>query len=182
MGFSSAFSRLFATGLRSIGFGYARRGAPVLFSEFKSIMDEDLLRELSSDSARLLDPRDRLRNEEPTETPYDDLPIAHVKATYNNTIVTITDSAGKTLTWASGGSEGFKNAKRGTTFAGQSAGTAAAKKALNKGVLRVRVKIKGLGPGRQASLKGLQMGGVDIVSITDVTPVPHGGCRPRKPR
>eukprot|EP00118_Oscarella_pearsei_P002368 m.10366 g.10366 ORF g.10366 m.10366 type:complete len:153 (+) comp22234_c0_seq3:17-475(+) len=127
MTFSLAFSRPWTARWRHFGFMRFRQRPSLLFSEFKSIMDEDLLRELSSDATENLDSRDRLRDKETTEAPYDNLPIAHVKATYNNTLVTITDHSGKTMHWASGGSEGFKNAKRGTTFAGQSAGMAAAK-------------------------------------------------------
>ena len=113
---------------------------------------------------------------------YEELPIIHVNATYNNTILTITDHAGNTLGWKSAGSEGFKNARRGTNFAGQQAAIAAAKRALDLGITQVRVKVKGLGPGRKSSVKGLELGGLNVFSITDVTPVPHNGCRPRKVR
>ncbi|XP_064390367.1 uncharacterized protein LOC135338236 [Halichondria panicea] len=110
------------------------------------------------------------------------LPIVHIKATYNNTIYTITDCEGKVLAWSTAGSAGFKNARRGTTFAAQSAAMAAAQKARQLGFQKVQVLIKGPGPGRQPSIKGLEGGGLQIVSVQDVTPVPHNGCRPRKAR
>ncbi|XP_062516991.1 small ribosomal subunit protein uS11-like [Corticium candelabrum] len=121
------------------------------------------------------------------EHTFHNLPIAHVHATYNNTIVTVTDSSGKTLNWASGGQQGFKGAKRKTTTAAEAAGVAAAQTAASNGTTRIRVKVKGFGPrGRwltvQSAVKGLQVGGLDVVSITDVTPVPHNGCKPRKAR
>jgi small subunit ribosomal protein S11 len=112
----------------------------------------------------------------------DNLPIIHVKATFNNTLYSITDSNGHVLAWTSAGAEGFRNARRGTTFAAETAGISAAKKAINLGFSKVRVKIKGIGPGRQSSIKGLEAGGVGIAVIQDVTPVPHNGCRPRKAR
>eukprot|EP00794_Sanderia_malayensis_P009819 gene9819-10827_t len=108
---------------------------------------------------------------------YHELPIIFVNATYNNTMFTITDHNGKYA-----GALGFKGAKRGTNHAAQTAGEAAAKKASSLGIGRVRVKIRGMGPGRQTSIKGLLAGGSEIVSITDVTPIPHNGCRPPKQR
>ncbi|CAB4040640.1 28S ribosomal S11, mitochondrial, partial [Paramuricea clavata] len=117
-----------------------------------------------------------------TAVNYEELAIVHISATYNNTILTITDHAGSTLGWKSAGSEGFKNARRGTNFAGQQAAIAAAKKALDLGITQVRVKMKGLGPGRKSSVKGLELGGLSVFSVTDVTPIPHNGCRPRKVR
>lgn len=115
--------------------------------------------------------------------PYYELPVIHIKATYNNTHVNITDHTGRrSYTRTTCGAEGFKKSKKGTTVAAQTVGIAAATKALEKGLKTVRVVVKGIGPGRQASIKGLQMGGVDIVSITDNTPIPHNGNRPRKAR
>ncbi|XP_038077935.1 28S ribosomal protein S11, mitochondrial-like [Patiria miniata] len=115
--------------------------------------------------------------------PYYRLPVIHIKATYNNTHINITDHTGKrSYTRTTCGAEGFKNAKKGTTIAAQTVGIAAATKALDKGLKTVRIVVKGIGPGRQASIKGLQMGGLDIVSITDNTPIPHNGARPRKAR
>lgn len=113
---------------------------------------------------------------------YEELPIAHIKATYNNTHVQVTDDKGQYMVRTSCGTEGFRNAKKGTPIAAQTAGIAAAVKAQAKGVTFVRVLVKGLGPGRQSAIKGLTMGGLEIVSITDNTPVPHNGCRPRKAR
>ncbi|XP_071952089.1 small ribosomal subunit protein uS11-like [Antedon mediterranea] len=116
--------------------------------------------------------------------PFDDIAIAHIRATWNNTLVVVVDPTvtSNIVSKASCGTEGFKNAKKGTSVAAQSAAMAAATKALDKGVKMVRVIVKGIGPGRQASIKGLQMAGLEIISITDNTPVPHGGCRPRKAR
>ncbi|CAL1602905.1 unnamed protein product [Knipowitschia caucasica] len=113
---------------------------------------------------------------------FEDLPIVHVKATYNNTHIQLTDSAGASLVRTSCGTEGFKNIKKSTPVAAQTAAIAAATKATAKGVSYVRVVVKGIGPGRQAAIKGLAMGGLEVVSITDNTPVPHNGCRPRKAR
>ncbi|XP_003386425.2 PREDICTED: uncharacterized protein LOC100636621 [Amphimedon queenslandica] len=110
------------------------------------------------------------------------LPIIHVNATFNNTIVTVTDSDGKTVAWSSGGLEGYRNARKGTTFAAQSAGLTAAKKALDFGFSTVRVRVKGVGPGRQSAVKGIEVAGVSIAMLQDVTPVPHNGCRAKKPR
>ncbi|XP_008309021.1 small ribosomal subunit protein uS11m [Cynoglossus semilaevis] len=113
---------------------------------------------------------------------YEELPIIHIKATYNNTHIQLTDGVGKSLTRTSCGAEGFKNIKRSTPVAAQTTGIATAMKAASKGVTFVRVVVKGIGPGRQAAIKGLAMGGLKVVSITDNTPVPHNGCRPRKAR
>jgi len=107
---------------------------------------------------------------------------AHVTASYNNTKITIADADGATVTWASCGSVGFKGAKRSTSFAAQTAGQRAAQLAVEKGVSAIRVLVKGLGAGRMTSIKGLQMGGLNVVSITDTTPIPHNGCRPKKAR
>ncbi|XP_072321207.1 small ribosomal subunit protein uS11m [Eucyclogobius newberryi] len=113
---------------------------------------------------------------------FEDLPIAHIKATYNNTHIQLTDSAGAPLVRTSCGTEGFKNIKKSTPVAAQTAAISAATKATAKGVSYVRVVVKGIGPGRQSAIKGLTMGGLEVVSITDNTPVPHNGCRPRKAR
>ncbi|KAJ8340297.1 hypothetical protein SKAU_G00349300 [Synaphobranchus kaupii] len=113
---------------------------------------------------------------------FEELPVAHIKATYNNTHIQVTDSTGQYMIRTSSGTEGFKNAKKGTPIAAQTAGISAAVKAQAKGVAFVRVLVKGLGPGRQSAIKGLTMGGLEVVSITDNTPVPHNGCRPRKAR
>ncbi|KAL0978013.1 hypothetical protein UPYG_G00164790 [Umbra pygmaea] len=113
---------------------------------------------------------------------YDELPIAHIKATYNNTHIQVTDSVGHYMVRTSCGTEGFRNIKKSTPIAAQTAAIAAAAKATAAGVTFVRVLVKGLGPGRLSAIKGLTMGGLEVVSITDNTPVPHNGCRPRKAR
>ncbi|XP_034728111.1 28S ribosomal protein S11, mitochondrial [Etheostoma cragini] len=113
---------------------------------------------------------------------FEELPIAHIKATYNNTHIQLTESTGQSVVRTSCGTEGFKNIKKSTPIAAQTAGISAAAKATAKGVTFVRVVVKGLGPGRQSAIKGLTMGGLEVVSITDNTPVPHNGCRPRKAR
>uniref|UniRef100_A0A8D2M389 Small ribosomal subunit protein uS11m n=1 Tax=Zonotrichia albicollis TaxID=44394 RepID=A0A8D2M389_ZONAL len=112
---------------------------------------------------------------------YEEVPIAHIKATYNNTHIQVVSFDNQPFSRTSCGTEGFQNAKKGTAIAAQTAAMAAAK-ARGKGVLHVRVMVKGLGPGRKAAIKGLTMGGLEIISITDNSPVPHNGCRPRKPR
>ncbi|TMS13073.1 28S ribosomal protein S11, mitochondrial [Larimichthys crocea] len=113
---------------------------------------------------------------------FEELPVVHIKATYNNTHIQLTDSAGESMVRTSCGTEGFKNIKKSTPVAAQTAGISAAAKATAKGVTFVRVVVKGLGPGRLSAIKGLTMGGLEVVSITDNTPVPHNGCRPRKAR
>uniref|UniRef100_A0A8C9LBY8 Small ribosomal subunit protein uS11m n=1 Tax=Pavo cristatus TaxID=9049 RepID=A0A8C9LBY8_PAVCR len=113
---------------------------------------------------------------------YEEIPIAHIKATYNNTHIQVVSFDNRPFARTSCGTEGFQNAKKGTAIAAQTAGIAAAAKARGKGVLHVRVMVKGLGPGRKAAIKGLTMGGLEVISITDNTPVPHNGCRPRKAR
>ena len=108
---------------------------------------------------------------------------AHVKATFNNTIVTITDPSGETLCWQSAGTIGFKGTRKSTPFAAQRAGEAAANAARRKfGLVEVEVKVKGPGSGRESAIAGLQSGGLRIVSIEDVTPLPHNGCRPPRKR
>ncbi|HID11679.1 MAG TPA: 30S ribosomal protein S11 [Candidatus Latescibacteria bacterium] len=108
--------------------------------------------------------------------------IAHVKATFNNTIVTITDSQGNVVTWASGGKIGFKGARKGTPFAAQLAAENAAKEAIAMGMKKVEVRIKGPGAGRETAVRALQTAGLAITAIKDVTPIPHDGCRPPKRR
>ncbi|KAM9409872.1 small ribosomal subunit protein uS11m [Pholidichthys leucotaenia] len=113
---------------------------------------------------------------------FEELPIAHIKATYNNTHIQLTDSAGQSLVKTSCGTEGFKNRKKATPLAAQTAGISAAAKGTAKGINFIRVVVKGLGPGRLSAIKGLTMGGLEVISITDNTPVPHNGCRPPKAR
>ena len=108
--------------------------------------------------------------------------IAHVKATFNNTTVTITDTKGDTLCWASAGTSGFKGSRKSTPFAGQCAAQQAAEKALKFGVKEVDVRVKGPGSGRESAITALQQAGLNVKTIEDRTPIPHNGCRPPKKR
>ncbi len=107
---------------------------------------------------------------------------AHIKSTFNNTIVTITDLEGNTLSWASAGNVGFKGSRKSTPFAAQLAAEAASRRAQEHGVRKVEVFVKGPGSGRETAIRSLQASGLEILGIQDVTPVPHNGCRPRKRR
>ena len=108
--------------------------------------------------------------------------IAHVKATFNNTIITITDPAGEVLCWDSAGTIGFKGSRKSTPFAAQRAAETVADKARKLGVREVEVRVKGPGSGRESAITALQAAGIAVRSIEDVTPLPHDGCRPRKKR
>jgi len=108
--------------------------------------------------------------------------IAHVKATFNNTIVSITDLNGEVLCWASAGTIGFKGSRKSTPFAAQRTAENAAQKAQKMGVRQVEVRVKGPGSGRESAVRALQAAGLEIKAIEDVTPLPHNGCRPRKRR
>ena len=108
--------------------------------------------------------------------------IAHVKATFNNTTVTITDTKGDTLCWASAGTSGFKGSRKSTPFAGQCAAQQAAEKALKFGVKEVDVRVKGPGSARESAITALQQAGLNVKTIEDRTPSPHNGCRPPKKR
>jgi small subunit ribosomal protein S11 len=108
--------------------------------------------------------------------------IAHIQATFNNTIVTITDTRGNVITWSSAGKSGFKGSKKSTPFAAGIAADVSAKIALESGVKRVEVWVKGPGAGREAAIRSLQSAGLEVTSIRDVTPIPHNGCRPPKRR
>ncbi|MCG8406429.1 MAG: 30S ribosomal protein S11 [Phycisphaerales bacterium] len=108
--------------------------------------------------------------------------IAHVRSTFNNTMVTITDFNGEALCWSSAGTVGFKGTRKSTPFAAQRAGETAAQAAKRFGVVEVEVRVKGPGSGRESAISGLQSGGLRIQSIEDVTPLPHNGCRPRRKR
>jgi small subunit ribosomal protein S11 len=108
--------------------------------------------------------------------------IAHIKATFNNTTVTISDTKGDTLCWASAGTCGFKGSRKSTPFAGQCAAQQAAEKAAKFGVREMDVRVKGPGSGRESAITALQSAGMTVKSIEDVTPIPHNGCRPRKKR
>ena len=107
---------------------------------------------------------------------------AHIRATFNNTIVTITDVAGNAVSWASAGELGFKGSRKSTPFAGQMAAETAAKAAVDHGMKTVEVFVKGPGSGRESAIRALQTAGLDITMIKDVTPIPHNGCRPPKRR
>ncbi|MDR3281486.1 MAG: 30S ribosomal protein S11 [Endomicrobium sp.] len=107
---------------------------------------------------------------------------AYILSTFNNTIVNITDDTGNTLVWLSAGCSGFKGTKKGTPFAAQMTASIVGKKALDIGVKQVAVFVNGPGPGRETAIRGLQSAGLGIVTIKDVTPVPHNGCRPPKLR
>jgi small subunit ribosomal protein S11 len=108
--------------------------------------------------------------------------VAFIKASFNNTIVTITDGKGETLCWASAGTSGFKGSRKSTPFAGQCAAQQAAEKATKYGMKEVDVKVKGPGSGRESAITALQQAGLSIKSIEDITPLPHNGCRPPKKR
>jgi len=108
--------------------------------------------------------------------------IAHIKASFNNTSVTITDTKGDTLCWATAGTSGFKGSRKSTPFAGQLAAQQAAEKAVKFGMKEVDVKVNGPGSGRESAITSLQAAGLIIKSIEDVTPLPHNGCRPKKRR
>lgn len=108
--------------------------------------------------------------------------IAHIRSTFNNTIVTITDPEGNTLSWGSSGTQGFKGSKKGTPFAAQLAAETAASAAMEHGLREVEVWVKGPGSGREAAIRSLQGAGLEVTAIKDVTPVPHNGCRPPKRR
>ena len=107
---------------------------------------------------------------------------AHIRSTFNNTIVTITDSNGNTISWASAGGLGFKGSRKSTPFAAQMAAEQAAKVAIEHGMRSADVFVKGPGAGREAAIRALQTAGIEVSSIKDVTPIPHNGCRPPKRR
>lgn len=104
--------------------------------------------------------------------------IVHIHSTFNNTIITITDLKGNTISWASAGSSGFKGTKKGTSFAAQTASKKATINAMETGLKRVKVLVKGRGPGRETAIRVLQTTGIKIVSIKDITSIPYNGCRP----
>jgi small subunit ribosomal protein S11 len=108
--------------------------------------------------------------------------VAHIRSTFNNTIVSITDPTGEVISWASAGSSGFKGAKKGTPFAAQTAAEGAGRKAMDQGMRQVEVMVSGPGAGRETAIRALQGAGLEITLIRDVTPIPHNGCRPPKRR
>ena len=107
---------------------------------------------------------------------------AHIQSTFNNTIITITDQEGNTIIWGSAGTVGFKGSRKSTPYAAQMAAQQTAKQAMDHGVREIDIFVKGPGPGREAAIRSLQAAGLKVRSITDVTPVPHNGCRPPKKR
>ncbi len=108
--------------------------------------------------------------------------VAHVSATFNNTMITITDAQGNTISWSSAGAQGFKGSRKSTPYAAQMAAEDAGKKAMEHGMKNLEVEVRGPGSGRESALRALQAAGFTITSIRDVTPIPHNGCRPRKRR
>jgi small subunit ribosomal protein S11 len=108
--------------------------------------------------------------------------VAYIQSTFNNTIVTISDSNGEVISWASAGSSGFKGAKKGTPFAAQTAAENAARRASDQGMRQIEVMVSGPGAGRETAIRALQGAGLEITLIRDVTPIPHNGCRPPKRR
>ncbi|HHY31659.1 MAG TPA: 30S ribosomal protein S11 [Firmicutes bacterium] len=108
--------------------------------------------------------------------------VAHIRSTFNNTIVTITDPQGAVIAWSSAGKQGFKGSRKGTPFAAQMAAEAAARAAMDHGMRQVEVLVKGPGAGREAAIRSLQATGLEVNMIRDVTPIPHNGCRPPKRR
>jgi len=123
--------------------------------------------------------RPRVRHRERKQVPKG---RAYVQSSFNNTTVTLTDPAGNVLAWSSAGSSGFKGSRKGTPFAAQMAADTAAKRAMEHGLRQVDVYVKGPGSGREAAIRALQAAGLQILSIRDVTPIPHNGCRPPKRR
>ena len=108
--------------------------------------------------------------------------IAHIKATFNNTVVTLTDKFGNAISWASAGKLGFKGSRKNTPFAAGQAAESAAQEAMDLGLRRIEVRVKGPGSGRDAAIRSLHSAGLEITAIKDVTPIPHNGCRPPKRR
>ena len=108
--------------------------------------------------------------------------VCHIRATFNNTIITIADREGNTISWSSSGSKGFKGSRKGTPYAAQNAALDAALKAREHGVRKVEIRVKGPGAGRESAIRALQQAGIDVTAIRDVTPIPHNGCRPPKRR
>ena len=108
--------------------------------------------------------------------------VAHVNASFNNTMITITDAQGNTIAWSSSGSNGFKGSRKSTPFAAQVAAEDAGKKAMEHGMKNLEIEVSGPGSGRESALRALQAAGFTIITIRDVTPIPHNGCRPRKRR
>jgi small subunit ribosomal protein S11 len=128
--------------------------------------------------------RERTRRTSGTRRVRKNVPIgqAHVHATFNNTIVTVTDMQGNAVVWTSGGTVGYSGSRKSTPYAARLAAEEAAKKALDNGMREIEVYVKGPGPGRESAIRALQGSGLRVRAITDVTPIPHNGCRPPKKR
>ena len=124
-------------------------------------------------------PAGRVRRRERNSVPRGQ---AHIQATFNNTIVTLTDPNGNVLSWGSAGAQGFKGSRKSTPYAAQVTAESAARKAMEHGLKQIDVFVKGPGSGREAAIRSLQAAGLSVTSITDVTPIPHNGCRPPKRR
>tara|TARA_B100000929_G_C15259506_1_gene336209 strand:- start:118 stop:498 length:381 start_codon:yes stop_codon:yes gene_type:complete len=108
--------------------------------------------------------------------------VGYIKSTFNNTVITLTDKYGNTISWASAGVVGFKGSRKNTPFAAAQAAEKAAQDAISKGLMKIEVRIKGPGGGRESAVRALQSAGLEITSIMDLTPIPHNGCRPPKKR
>jgi len=108
--------------------------------------------------------------------------VVHVKASFNNTLISISDPKGKVVCWSSAGRVGFKGSKKSTPFAAQQAAASTAKEALDMGMRKVEIQVKGPGSGREAAIRSISAAGLEVISIKDVTPIPHNGCRPPKRR
>ncbi len=124
-------------------------------------------------------PKSRKKTKKKTVEPHGK---AHVKSTFNNTVVSITDNYGNVISWATAGKVGFKGSRKNTPYAAQIAAENAAKIAMDMGLKTVDIEVKGPGSGREAAIRSLQASGLDVISIKDVTPIPHNGCRPPKKR
>ncbi|MBX6722225.1 MAG: 30S ribosomal protein S11 [Dactylosporangium sp.] len=127
-------------------------------------------------------PKTRSNRTRRRERRHVDRGIAHIRSTFNNTIITITDPAGNAISWGTSGALGFKGSRKGTPFAAQTAAEHAARRAMENGMREVEVYVKGPGSGREAAIRALQAAGLEVSVIKDVTPIPHNGCRPPKRR
>jgi small subunit ribosomal protein S11 len=123
-----------------------------------------------------------LKNRKKNKTKVDAEGVAHIKSTFNNTIITLTDKFGNVISWGSAGCTGIKGSRKSTPFAATQAAEKAASDAMNMGLVTVEVRVKGPGSGREAAIRALRSAGLNITSIVDVTPIPHNGCRPPKRR
>ncbi len=151
-------------------------GSPARWVKLSKLADADLSNRLTEEFSKMARPvKKKIKKNIPRG-------VAHIKSTFNNTVISITDPNGNVISWASSGSQGFKGSRKGTPFAAQTAAITAAKKAMECGMRSIEVFIKGPGAGREAALRSLQSAGFSITLIRDVTPIPHNGCRPPKRR